>query len=67
MVFYVRYAKQQIYCNKGTAFYVQSVPRCYTIIRTKQCHLVLGWYKYGNLALQVEGVSDETVKYGFGF
>jgi hypothetical protein len=24
-------------------------------------------YKYGNLALQVGGVSDETEKYGFGF
>jgi hypothetical protein len=24
-------------------------------------------YKYGNLALQVEGVSDETVKYGRDF
>jgi hypothetical protein len=24
-------------------------------------------YKYGNLALQVEGVSDETVKYDYGF
>jgi hypothetical protein len=24
-------------------------------------------YKYGNLALQIQGVSDETVKYGFGF
>jgi hypothetical protein len=23
-------------------------------------------YKYGNLALQVGGVSDETVKYGYG-
>jgi hypothetical protein len=23
--------------------------------------------KYGNLALQVGGVSDETVKYGYGF
>jgi hypothetical protein len=23
--------------------------------------------KYGNQALQVGGVSDETVKYGFGF
>jgi hypothetical protein len=26
-----------------------------------------GGYKYGNLALQVDGVSDETVKYGYGF
>jgi hypothetical protein len=26
-----------------------------------------GGYKYGNLALQVGGVSDETVKYGYGF
>jgi hypothetical protein len=24
-------------------------------------------YKFGNLALQVGGVSDETVKYGFRF
>jgi hypothetical protein len=29
--------------------------------------LFLGGYKYGNLALQVGGVSDETVKYGYGF
>jgi hypothetical protein len=28
---------------------------------------VPGWYKYENLALQIEGVSDETVKYGYGF
>jgi hypothetical protein len=27
---------------------------------------VPGGYKYGNLALQVGGVSDETVKYGYG-
>jgi hypothetical protein len=27
-------------------------------------HLVPGGHKYGNLALQVWGVSDETVKYG---
>jgi hypothetical protein len=26
-----------------------------------------GGYKYGNLALQVGGVSDETVKYSYGF
>jgi hypothetical protein len=26
-----------------------------------------GGYKYRNLALQVRGVSDETVKYGYGF
>jgi hypothetical protein len=26
--------------------------------------LFLGGYKYGNLALQVGGVSNETVKYG---
>jgi hypothetical protein len=30
-------------------------------------HPVLGGYKYGNLAFQVGGVSDETVKYGYGF
>jgi hypothetical protein len=30
-------------------------------------HPVPGAYKYGNLALQVGGVSDETVKYGYGF
>jgi hypothetical protein len=29
-------------------------------------HIVPGEYKYGNLALQVGGVSDETVKYGYG-
>jgi hypothetical protein len=28
---------------------------------------VPGGYKYGDLALQVGGVSDETVKYGHGF
>jgi hypothetical protein len=28
---------------------------------------VPGGYEYGNLALLVGGVSDETVKYGFGF
>jgi hypothetical protein len=30
-------------------------------------HPLHGGYKYGNLALQVGGVSDETVKYGYGF
>jgi hypothetical protein len=30
-------------------------------------HPVLGGYKYGDLALQVGGVSDETVKYGREF
>jgi hypothetical protein len=30
-------------------------------------HPVPGGYKYGNLALQIGGVSDETVKYGYGF
>jgi hypothetical protein len=30
-------------------------------------HPVPERYKHGNLALQVEGVSDEPVKYGFGF
>jgi hypothetical protein len=30
-------------------------------------HPVPGGYKYGNLALQVGGVSDETVKYGREF
>jgi hypothetical protein len=30
-------------------------------------HPVPGGYEYGNLALQVEGVSDETEKYGYGF
>jgi hypothetical protein len=32
-------------------------------------HPVPGGYKckYGNLALQVEGVSDETIKYGYAF
>jgi hypothetical protein len=29
--------------------------------------MFLGGYKYENLALQVGGVLDETVKYGFGF
>jgi hypothetical protein len=27
---------------------------------------VPGGYKYGNLALQIGGVSNETVKYGYG-
>jgi hypothetical protein len=36
-------------------------------VRPTQCHPVPGGYKYGNLALQVSGVLDETVKYGFGF
>jgi hypothetical protein len=31
------------------------------------CPPVPGGYKYGNLALQVGGVSDEIVKYGYGF
>jgi hypothetical protein len=30
-------------------------------------HPVPGGYKYGKLALQVGGVSDEAVKYGYGF
>jgi hypothetical protein len=30
-------------------------------------HLVPGGYKYGNLALQVGEVSDETLKYCYGF
>jgi hypothetical protein len=30
-------------------------------------HPVPGGYKYRNLALKVGGVSDETVKYDFGF
>jgi hypothetical protein len=30
-------------------------------------HPVHGGYKHGNLALQVGGVSDETVKYGSEF
>jgi hypothetical protein len=30
-------------------------------------HPIPGVYKYGNLALQVGGVSDETVKYGREF
>jgi hypothetical protein len=30
-------------------------------------HPVPGRYKYGNLAFQVEGVSNETVKYGYRF
>jgi hypothetical protein len=28
---------------------------------------ITGGYKYGNLVLQVGGVSDETVKYGYEF
>jgi hypothetical protein len=30
-------------------------------------HPVPGGYKYGNLALQVWEVSDDIVKYGYGF
>jgi hypothetical protein len=33
----------------------------------KTLHPVPGGYKYGDLALQVGGVSDETVKYGREF
>jgi hypothetical protein len=29
--------------------------------------MFLGDTNYGNLALQIGGVSDETVKYGYGF
>jgi hypothetical protein len=29
-------------------------------------HLVPGGYKYGHLALQVGGFSDETALYGYG-
>jgi hypothetical protein len=36
-------------------------------IRDKVRHPVPGGYKYGDLALQVGGVSDETVKYGLEF
>jgi hypothetical protein len=43
------------------------------VVKGTQCpgvelgHPVPGGYKYGNLDLQVGGVSDETVKYGYGF
>jgi hypothetical protein len=30
-------------------------------------HPVPGGYKYGNLALKIGRVSDERVKYGYGF
>jgi hypothetical protein len=30
-------------------------------------HSGSGEYKYGNLVLQIGGVSDDTVKYGYGF
>jgi hypothetical protein len=30
-------------------------------------HAVTGKYKYRELALQVEGVSDQTAIYGYGF
>jgi hypothetical protein len=42
-------------------------------VREAQClgvwlrYSVSGGYKYRNLALQVGGVSDDTVKYGYGF
>jgi hypothetical protein len=45
-------------------FSVWSVLRCY---RQGVDYIVSGGYKYRNLALQVGGVSDETVKYGYGF
>jgi hypothetical protein len=37
------------------------------LTRKTQGHPVPGGYKYGNLALQVGGVSNETVKYGHEF
>jgi hypothetical protein len=37
------------------------------IIMVTNSTFVPGGYKYGNLALQVGGVSDETVKYGREF
>jgi hypothetical protein len=37
------------------------------VIREIVVKPVPGEYKYGNLAFQVVGVSDETVKYGYGF
>jgi hypothetical protein len=40
------------------------VARCPVV---KLGHPVPGGYKYGNLVLQAGGVSDETVKYGYGF
>jgi hypothetical protein len=40
------------------------IARLYILDKT---HPVPGGYKYGNLALQVGGVSDETVKYGREF
>jgi hypothetical protein len=38
-----------------------------TFIITHNHHPVPGGYKYGDLALQAGGVSDETVQYGREF
>jgi hypothetical protein len=42
---------------------VAALTRAYTIFAISD----IGGYKCGNLALQVGGVSDETVKYGREF
>jgi hypothetical protein len=44
------------------SFYILTVSR-----KVTSGHPVPGGYKYENLALQVGGVSDETLKYGYGF
>jgi hypothetical protein len=38
-----------------------------SIIEEERNHPVPGGYKYGNLAHQFGGVSDETVRYGLDF
>jgi hypothetical protein len=44
-----------------------SLPLTVTVTAANPATLFLGGYKYRNLALQVGGVSDETVKYGHEF
>jgi hypothetical protein len=42
-------------------------PTVFVLTQCPRATLFLGGYKYGNLALQVGGVSNETVKYGREF
>jgi hypothetical protein len=46
---------------------MRSVPWLYYVGLEVCQRLVPEGYEYGDLALQVGGVSDETVKYGYGF
>jgi hypothetical protein len=53
-----------INCGSGRTQYVLHAR---TLQPSAQGHPVPGGYKYRDLALQVGGVSDETVKYGREF